>query len=298
MFRLLATLSPDSADFRRQRDEIIRHCLPLADNIARRFKNRGEAHEDLVQVARVGLVNAVARYDVETGSQFLGFAIPTIMGEVRRHFRDHGWAVKVPRGVKGLSLRINAGRTELSHSLSRAPTATELANHLGVDREQVVEGLIAGCAYSTYSLDAPVGADDDPMALHETMGGLDANFETVLEIETVRPLIAALPERERTVLMLRFFQNMTQSQIAQRIGVSQMHVSRILTLALTTVREQALPLEAAAPVTGDTKWPAPDVTRTTPRHSVSAPVSSGNRSPGINRVGTLAPGVDRHENVA
>jgi RNA polymerase sigma-B factor len=246
MFRLLATLSPDSADFRRQRDAIIRHCLPLADNIARRFKNRGEAHEDLLQVARVGLVKAVSRYDVETGSQFLGFAIPTIMGEVRRHFRDHGWAVKVPRGVKGLSLRINAGRTELSHLLSRAPTATELANHLGVDREQVVEGLIAGCAYSTYSLDAPVGAGDDPMALHETMGGLDANFERVLQIETVRPLIAALPERERTVLMLRFFHNMTQSQIAQRIGVSQMHVSRILTVALATVREQAQPVEAAA----------------------------------------------------
>jgi RNA polymerase sigma-B factor len=246
MFRLLATLSPDSADFRRQRDAIIRHCLPLADNIARRFKNRGEAHEDLLQVARVGLVKAVSRYDVETGSQFLGFAIPTIMGEVRRHFRDHGWAVKVPRGVKGLSLRINAGRTELSHSLSRAPTATELATHLGVDREQVVEGLIAGCAYSTYSLDAPVGAGDDPMALHETMGGLDGNYERVLQIETVRPLIAALPERERTVLMLRFFHNMTQSQIAQRIGVSQMHVSRILTVALATVREQAQPVEAAA----------------------------------------------------
>jgi RNA polymerase sigma-B factor len=246
MFKLLATLSPDSADFRYQRDAIIRHCLPLADNIARRFKNRGEAHEDLLQVARVGLVKAVSRYDVETGSQFLGFAIPTIMGEVRRHFRDHGWAVKVPRGVKGLSLRINAGRTELSHSLSRAPTATELATHLGVDREQVVEGLIAGCAYSTYSLDAPVGAGDDPMALHETMGGLDGNYERVLQIETVRPLIAALPERERTVLMLRFFHNMTQSQIAQRIGVSQMHVSRILTVALATVREQAQPVEAAA----------------------------------------------------
>jgi RNA polymerase sigma-B factor len=246
MFWRLATLSRDSAEFGLQRDEIIRRCLPLADHIARRYKNRGELHEDLVQVACVGLVNAVDRYDVENGSEFLCFAIPTIMGEVRRYFRDHGWAVKVPRGVKELSMRINAGSAELSSSLGRAPTATELANHLGVDREQVVEGLVAGCAYSTYPIDAPVGAGDNRRALHETMGGLDANFDKVLDIQTVRPLIAALPERERTVLMLRFFQNMSQSQIAQRIGVSQMQVSRILTAAITKLRDQAEPHEAAA----------------------------------------------------
>ncbi|MDT5175533.1 MAG: polymerase sigma-B factor [Mycobacterium sp.] len=288
MFRLLATLGPDSADFRRQREEIIRHCLPLADNIARRFKNRGQPHEDLVQVARVGLVKAVSRFDVEPGSGFLGFAVPTIMGEIRRHFRDHGWAIKVPRGLKSLSLRINAGTTELSHSLARAPTATELADHLGVDREQVVEGLIASCAYSTYSTDAPVGSGDDPKAFHETIGSLDANFDRVLEVETVRPLIAALPERERTVLMLRFFDNMTQSQIAQRIGVSQMQVSRILTSAITTLREQVQPLEAA-PSSPVMLRANANVTRTAPRHSAQAPTGSRHRSRGI---------VAQRENVA
>jgi RNA polymerase sigma-B factor len=143
-------------------------------------------------------------------------------------------------------MRIHAGSTELSNSLGRAPTATELANHLEVDREQVVEGLVAGCAYSTCSIDAPVGAGDDRKGLYDTMGGLDANFDKVLDIQTVRPLIAALPERERTVLMLRFFQNMSQSQIAHRIGVSQMQVSRILTAAITKIRDQTEPDEAAA----------------------------------------------------
>jgi RNA polymerase sigma-B factor len=246
MFRHLAALSRDSSDFRSQRDAIIRCCLPLADNIARRFKNRGEPLEDLVQVARLGLVNAVNRYDVESGSEFLYFAVPTIMGEVRRHFRDHGWSVTVPRRLKDLNLHITAGSAELSHSLGRAPTATELANHLGMDREQVVEGLVASCAYSTYSTDVSAGADDDRKAWRETMGGLDANFDRVLDVQTVRPLIAALPERERTVLMLRFFQNMNQTQIAQRIGVSQMQVSRILARAITTLRDQAQPRGAAA----------------------------------------------------
>jgi RNA polymerase sigma-B factor len=246
MFRHLATLSRDSSDFRSQRDAIIRCCLPLADNIARRFKNRGEPLEDLIQVARLGLVNAVNRYNVEIGSEFLYFAVPTIMGEVRRHFRDHGWSVKVPRRIKDLNLHITAGSAELSRSLGRAPTATELANHLGIDREQVVEGLVACCAYSTYSTDVSAGAGDDRKAWHETMGGLDANFDRVLDVQTVRPLIAALPERERIVLMLRFFQNMSQTQIAQRIGVSQMHVSRILARAITTLRDQAQPPEAAA----------------------------------------------------
>lgn len=298
MFRLLATLSRDSADFRRQRDEIIRYCLPLADNIAHRFRNRGEPLEDLVQVARVGLVNAVTRYDAETGSGFLCFAVPTIMGEVRRHFRDRGWALKVPRGLKDLSMRINAGAIELSHSLARAPTATELAKHLGVDREQVIEGLIAGCAYSTYPIDVPVGVDGDRKALHETLGGLDANFDRVLDVETVRPLIAALPERERTVLMLRFFHNMTQSQIAQRIGVSQMHVSRILTVAITTIREQAQPLEARVSKTGDTMCPMPGVIHTTPRDSAKTPMHSVDHSRGVSHVGGLARRVDQRENVA
>lgn len=239
LFQHLKTLASDTREFRNLRDEIIEFCMPLADHIAQRFKNRGEPLEDLIQVARVGLVNAVNRYDVETRSNFLSFAVPTIMGEVRRHFRDHGWSLKVPRSVKDLSLHINAGTAELSHSLGRAPTATELATHLGVEREKVVEALIAGASYTTLSTDRPAPADDDGRAPLEMMGGIDTNFDRVLDVETVRPLIAALPERERTVLLLRFFHNMTQSQIAERIGASQMHVSRILSRAISTVRDQA-----------------------------------------------------------
>jgi RNA polymerase sigma-B factor len=246
MFRRLTTLNRDSSAFRSQRDEIIRCCLPLADHIARRFRNRGEPLEDLVQVARLGLVNAVNRYDIETGSEFLSFAVPTIMGEVRRHFRDHGWSVKVPRAVKELSMHIKTGSAELSQTLGRAPTATELADHLGVNREKVVEGLIAWSSYSTSSTDAPAPADDDGKAPREIMGSLDANFDKVLDIQTVRPLIAALPERERTVLLLRFFHNLSQSEIAKRIDVSQMQVSRILSRAIATVRDQAQPQEATA----------------------------------------------------
>lgn len=241
MFRRLGDLTPSTREFTAQRDEIIQFCMPLADHIAQRFKNRGEPLEDLIQVARVGLINAVNRYDVETRSNFLSFAVPTIMGEVRRHFRDHGWSLKVPRSIKDLSLHINAGTAELSHSLGRAPTATELANHLGVDREQVVEATIASAAYTTLSTDRPAPADEEGRAPHEMMGGIDTNFDKVLDVETVRPLIAALPERERTVLLLRFFHNMTQSQIAERIGASQMHVSRILARAISTVRDQAQP---------------------------------------------------------
>jgi RNA polymerase sigma-B factor len=241
MFRHLQALDAQSAEFRRQRDAIIERCLPLANNIARRFGGRGEAHEDLVQVARLGLVNAVKRFDVSAGSGFLSFAVPTIMGEVRRHFRDHGWAVRVPRRLKELSMQLAAARAELSQQLNRAPTASELAVHIGADREEVVEALIAANAYTTKSTDEPSvrGDDDDDDALLGTLGGVDANLDKVLDVETLRPLLAALPDRERTIVLLRFFENMTQTQIAERLGISQMHVSRLLTRTLTTLRHQA-----------------------------------------------------------
>lgn len=239
MFRRLADLEEGSTAYSRQRDAIIERCLPLAENIARRFRNRGEAHEDLLQVARVGLVNAVNRFDVETGTEFIGYAVPTMMGEVRRHFRDHGWAVKVPRRLKELNMSLNRAKTELSQELNRAPTATELAEHLGVDREEVVEGLIAANAYSTRSTDATIGSSgDDGYSIADTFGDLDANIEKVVDVETVRPLLMSLPERERIVLQLRFFENMSQSQIAERIGHSQMHVSRLLAKSLAALRSR------------------------------------------------------------
>ena len=241
MFHQLQTLDPESTEFLRQRDAIIERSLPLADNIAKRFGGRGEAHEDLVQVARLGLVNAVKRFDVSAGSGFLSFAVPTIMGEVRRHFRDHGWAVRVPRRLQELSLQLAKARGELAQALNRAPTASELAAHIGADRQQVVEAIIAANAYTTQSTDASParGGDDDDASLTTTLGDVDANLEKVLDVETLRPLLATLPERERTILLLRFFENMTQSQIAGRLGISQMHVSRLLTKTLTTLRSQA-----------------------------------------------------------
>lgn len=244
-FRQLATLDKQSVEYRRRRDAIIERCLPLADHIARRFRNRGEPVEDLVQVARVGLVNAVNRFDVDNGADFLAFAVPTMMGEVRRHFRDHGWSVKVPRRLKELNTQLNSSREELSHRLGRAPTASEIAADLGIDREEVVQAQIASSAYSTLSSDTPAfgNEDADGRSLASTFGDLDANLDKVLDVETVRPLLAALSEREQTILKLRFFENLTQTQIAQRVGISQMHVSRLLARALTALREQARTLE-------------------------------------------------------
>jgi RNA polymerase sigma-B factor len=240
MFRRLSTLDEGSSAYRRQRDAIIARCLPLADHIARRFSNRGEPFEDLVQVARMGLCQAVNRFDVDNGADFLAFAVPTMMGEVRRYFRDHGWSVKVPRRMKELGAQLKRAREELSHQLGRAPTASEIATHLGIDREEVIQAQIAASAYSTLSSDAPSPAadgDDDGRSLTNSFGDLDANLDKVLDVETVRPLLAALPERDQTVLMLRFFENMTQTQIADRLGISQMHVSRLLARSLAKLRQ-------------------------------------------------------------
>jgi RNA polymerase sigma-B factor len=238
MFRHLKTLDEGSSAHRQRLAAICEYCLPLADHIAGRYRNRGEPHEDLVQAARVGLVKAVNRFDVDNGADFLSFAVPTMMGEVRRHFRDCAWAVKVPRNVKDLQLQVNRTTAELVQGLGRAPTATEIAEHLGIDREQAVQAVIAGANYSTLSTDVPAKRDDEAGSIIENFGGDDAGFDKVLDMVTVRPLIAALPERQRTVLTLRFFEHMTQSQIAERVGYSQMHVSRLLATALETLRSQ------------------------------------------------------------
>ena len=238
MFRHLQSLDEGSVAFRSHRDAIIEKALPIADHIARRFSNRGEPFDDLVQAARVGLLNAVNRFDVETGSDFLSFAVPTMMGEVRRHFRDHGWAVKVPRRLKDLQKQLVHARGELSQRLGRAPTASELADHLEIDRELVVQGLIAGSNYSTRSTDMQVGPAGESRSLGDTFGDVDPNLDSVINVETVRPLITALPERQRVVLRLRFFENLTQTQIAERVGCSQMHVSRLIAQALRTLRSQ------------------------------------------------------------
>src|SRR6201999_99843 len=170
MFRELAGVTADSSEFQRQRDKIVERCLPLADHIARRFEGRGEPRDDLVQVARVGLVNAVVRFDVDAGSDFVSFAVPTIMGEVRRHFRENSWSVKVPRRLKELHLRLGGATAELSQRLGRAPTATELAAELGMERDEVVEGLVAGSSYNTLSIDTGgSSSEDEARAIADTL---------------------------------------------------------------------------------------------------------------------------------
>jgi RNA polymerase sigma-B factor len=238
MFCELATVGAGSAEFQRQRDKIVERCLPLADHIARRFDGRGEPRDDLVQVARVGLVNAVARFDVNAGPDFVSFAVPTIMGEVRRHFRDNSWSVKVPRRLKELHLRLGTATADLSQRLGRAPTASELARELDMDRTEVIEGLLAGNSYNTLSIDSGGSADDDARAIVDTLGDVDAGLQRIENREALRPLLDGLPERERTVLVLRFFESMTQTQIAERVGISQMHVSRLLAKSLARLRDQ------------------------------------------------------------
>jgi RNA polymerase sigma-B factor len=241
MFRELAALEGDSSEFQRHRDKIVERCLPLADHIARRFEGRGEPRDDLVQVARVGLVNAVVRFDVDAGSDFVSFAVPTIMGEVRRHFLDNSWSVKVPRRLKELHLRLGTATADLSQRLGRAPTASELAEELEMDRAEVIEGLVAGSSYNTLSIDSGGSSgtgDDDARAIADTLGDVDFGLERIENREALRPLLDGLPERERTVLVLRFFESMTQTQIAERVGISQMHVSRLLAKSLARLRDQ------------------------------------------------------------
>ena len=238
MFREMEGLSEDSAKFSRQRDRIVERCLPLADHIARRFDGRGEPRDDLVQVARVGLVNAVIRFNVDAGSDFVSFAVPTIMGEFRRNFLDNSWSVKVPRRLKELHLRLGAATAELSQRLGRAPTPTELAAELEMDRDEVVEGLVAGSSYNTLSIDSGGSGSDDAPAITDTLGDVDLSLDQIENRETWRPLLDALPERERTVLVLRFFESLTQTQIAERVGISQMHVSRLLAKSLARLRDQ------------------------------------------------------------
>ncbi|MBJ7339407.1 SigB/SigF/SigG family RNA polymerase sigma factor [Mycolicibacterium sp.] len=239
MFHALHGTVDESAEVARQREAIFNRCLALADRIARHYGGRGEDIEDLTQVARLGLVKAVNRFDPAKGSHFVAFAVPTMMGEVRRHFRDHGWSMHVPRRLKDRHGNITRATTELTQLLGRAPTAGQLATHLDMSREDIVDSMLAAEAYRVHSIDAPVSSGDSaPRMVSDTVGSIDFEFDRITDQETVRPLLAALPERERTVLYLRFFESMTQSQIAEQIGVSQMHVSRILEKTLRELRGQ------------------------------------------------------------
>lgn len=240
LFVELAELKEGDARSNEVRDALITGHLPLAEHIAQRFVGRGTPKEDLVQVATVGLINAVDRFEPQQGNDFLSYAVPTVMGEVRRHFRDASWSMRVPRRLKELHLTVARASTKLAQRLSRAPTPAEIAEHLGISKDEVFEGLEAGQAYHSVSLDESLSGDGDGMSLGESIGAEDSGLEGVENHEALEPLVRDLPERERRILALRFFYNMSQTQIAERVGISQMHVSRLLSRTLAQLREELL----------------------------------------------------------
>jgi RNA polymerase sigma-B factor len=236
--RRYAELDPHDPDRQDLREQLINGYLPVAEHIARRFAGRGEPLDDLMQVATVGLINAVDRFEPDRGSDFFSFAVPTITGEVRRYFRDHGWSTRVPRRLKDLHIAIRSALAELSQQLGRAPRPSEIADRLGLPVAEVIEGLQAGEAYRSSSLDEMLGSGEGKATLGEFIGGLDTELALIDDREALRPLLAQLPPRERTIITLRFFRQLTQTQIADQVGISQMHVSRVLRQTLAYLHEQ------------------------------------------------------------
>jgi len=240
LFGQLAALPEDDPQRQRVRDELVEMHLALVEYLARRFRNRGEPLDDLVQVATIGLIKSVDRFDLERGVEFSTYATPTIVGEIKRHFRDKGWAIRVPRRLQELKLALTKATSDLSQKNGRAPTVAELAQHLGMSEEDILEGLESANAYSAVSLDAPDAGDDDSPAVADSLGTTDEALEGVEYRESLKPLLEKLPPREKKILLLRFFGNMTQSQIAAELGISQMHVSRLLARTLAQLREGLL----------------------------------------------------------
>ena len=239
LLTLLADL-PAGPDRERVRARLIELYIPLAEYLARRFRNRGEQFDDLAQVANLGLIKSVDGYDASRGAAFTSYAIPMIVGELKRHFRDKGWDVRVPRRLQELRMEITKVSGDLAQELGRSPTVADLAVRLNVSEEEIIEGLDCGQAYRALSLDAPVGgegADTGQNGLVDLLGDVDRDMENVENREALRPLIARLPEREQKIIAMRFFGNLTQSQIADELGISQMHVSRLLAQSLRTLRE-------------------------------------------------------------
>jgi RNA polymerase sigma-B factor len=223
----------------RMRAELIEAHLGLAEYLARRFNNRGEPLDDLVQVASTGLIKAVDRFEPERGLEFSTYATHTIVGELKRHFRDKGWAVRVPRRMQELHLRLTTLVSTLNQDLGRSPTIPEIAQAAGVSEEEVLEAMEAGQAYRFTSLDAPVGGEDSGGSLATSIGEEDESMVDVEHRVALSPLIAKLPARQQKILHLRFFEGLTQSEIASRLGISQMHVSRLLARSLAQLRAEA-----------------------------------------------------------
>ncbi|MFZ2529692.1 MAG: SigB/SigF/SigG family RNA polymerase sigma factor [Rhodococcus sp. (in: high G+C Gram-positive bacteria)] len=220
--------------------QIVTTAMPLAQNIARRFAGRGEDMDDLNQVAYVGLLHAIDRYDPEKGRGFVAYAVPTIMGEIRRYFRDHAWSTHVPRRLKDLTVSINKVTDDLAQRLGRSPTAAEIAAEIGAETGEVIETLAARSAHQPASLDTPldISGDGSGATLADTLGEEDSELAKSERYLLLRPLLERVPERERRILMMRFFEERSQSDIAREIGVSQVHVSRLLARTLADLRSR------------------------------------------------------------
>ncbi|MER6474233.1 SigB/SigF/SigG family RNA polymerase sigma factor [Streptomyces collinus] len=222
------------------RDELVTAWLPMAHRIAGRFRDRGESVEDLRQVAALGLVKAVDRFDPSRGA-FESYAVPTITGEVKRHFRDRMWALRVPRRVQELRNRVRVARRELTQNPGTPePTNADIAEHTGLTEEEVAAGMEALESFSTLSLDAELSSGEDGYSLADTLGAADTSFDVVVDREAAKEGLRRLPERERAILYMRYFEDMTQSRIADQLGISQMHVSRLISRSCARVRDEVL----------------------------------------------------------
>jgi len=221
------------------REQLIEQYMSLVRSLARRYSYRGEQLEDLVQIGAIGLIKAIDRFDLERGVELTTYATPNIIGEIKRHFRDKGWSVRVPRGLQELNVQLSRLVEQLTVQFSRSPTIPELAKAAGVEEEEVLEALESGRAYTSLSLSVGGGGgDDDDLDPLESLGTEEHQYEVSEDRAVLAPGFKALDERERKILQLRFFEGLTQSQIAQQVGISQMHVSRLTRRSLEKIREE------------------------------------------------------------
>jgi RNA polymerase sigma-B factor len=232
----MSGLPADDPERARLRAEVIEDHMPYARHIAQRYGGRGATGEDFEQVAYLGLVKAVDNFDPEHGTGFLGYATPMIIGEIKRYFRDATWGVHVPRRMQELTGALRKATDTLTHDLGREPTIAELAERLGAEPEEIVEAIDAAGAYTTASLDHPVNTDDQGASLLDFMGEEDARFEAVIDRQVLTDLLAKLGERDKRILLMRYFRGMTQSEIGAELGVSQMQISRLITRILRDLR--------------------------------------------------------------
>ena len=224
---------------RAAREQLIEQYMSLVRSLARRYANRGEQLDDLVQIGAIGLIKAIDRFDLDRGVELTTYATPNIIGEIKRHFRDKGWAVRVPRGLQELNVQLSRIVEQLTVQLGRSPTIAELAKAAGVEEEDVLEALESGRAYSSLSLSSGGGHDDDDdLDPLESIGSEEHQYEVSEDRAVLEPGFRVLDERERAILHLRFFEGLTQSQIAQQIGISQMHVSRLIRRSLDKIRDE------------------------------------------------------------